>query len=159
MECDALDDLIEGVADGERPAAQYDAHLASCAQCQARLGLARALDRVLATREALEPRPGFTGRVMTRVAQEQWRVEQIVDVGFNLALTIGLGLLLAGLAGLAWALGWFGLDQPTIAAVGAVLRPWLTRAAGEAQTVALAAVLLSSTLALWWWVEGGEASF
>lgn len=159
MDCDTIDDLIEAIADGQRPAPEAEAHLASCARCRERLGLARAVDRVLEAREAVVPPAGFTSRVMVRVAQDQWRAEQMVDAGFNLAVAVGLGLILAGLGGLAWALGWFGLDQPTLHVIGSAIEPWLARVAAEAPTVALAALLLTSALGLWWWVEGEGASF
>jgi anti-sigma factor RsiW len=158
VDCDELDDLIEAIAEGQRPSGDQDAHLASCARCQARMRLAVALDRMLAAREAAEPPSGFTGRVMARVAQEQWRAERIVDAGFNLAVAAGLAAIAVGLMGLAWGLGWLGLERPTLQAVESALAPWINRTMAEAQTVALAALLLTSALGLWWWVEGEEAS-
>lgn len=158
MDCDTLDELIEAIAEGQPPAPEAEAHLAACARCRERLGLARSLDRVLEAREAVDPPSGFTARVMVRVSQDQWRAEQLVDAGFNLAVALGLGLIVVGLGGLAWTLGWFGLDQPTLQVIGSAVEPWLARVAAEAQTVALAALLLTSALGLWWWVEG-ETSF
>ena len=48
MRCDDLDAIIEAIADGQTPAGEHDAHLASCARCQARVAMAQALDRLLA---------------------------------------------------------------------------------------------------------------
>jgi len=43
VDYDTLDDLIGAIDDGQRPAADAEAHLASCARCREQLGLARAL--------------------------------------------------------------------------------------------------------------------
>ena len=55
---------------------------------------------------------------------------------------------------LAFSLGWLTVDRPTIEALGTAVQPWLTRLADDLRTVVLAAMLLTSALALWWWVEG-----
>ena len=157
MRCDDLDAIIEAIAEGQAPAGDDDAHLAGCARCQARVGMAQALERLLATRETPEPPAAFTVRVMERVGHERWRAEQLVDVGFNVAVAAGLALVVAGVAGLAWAFGWFTVDRPTLEAVSTALAPWISNTLAKGQTVALAAVLLTSALGLWWWVEG-EAS-
>jgi anti-sigma factor RsiW len=157
VDCRQLDDLIEPLAEGETPPAEVAAHLAGCANCQARVALARSLDRLLATREWPAPPADFTARVMRRVSQDQWRTEQWVDTGFNIAVAVGVVLVLAGAAGLAWALGWLTSDPPTLAALGVAAEPWLARATTQARTLGMAALLLTVVLALWWWVEGEPA--
>jgi hypothetical protein len=122
------------------------------------LALARTLDRTLRTREVPVPPPGFTAQVMLRVGQEQWRAEQIVDAGFNLAVILGVALIAFGAVALAFSFGWLTVDRPTIEVLGAALQPWLTRVSNDLRTVAMAALLLTSALALWWWVER-ESSF
>lgn len=159
MGCHDIDDLIEALADAEPVPADVEAHVASCAQCRARVELARAMDRLLLVREVPAPPEAFTLQVMRRVRQERWRVEQVVDAGFNLAIAAGLIVVVGGVTGLLWSLGWFSIDVTALSAAVVAVAPWTTRLASEAQTLALAAALLSSALALWWWVEGGgEAS-
>ncbi|MGE0464570.1 MAG: anti-sigma factor [Vicinamibacterales bacterium] len=157
MRCDDLDDVIEAIAEGEAASAEHHAHVAGCAHCQARLAMARAVDRLLATRETPEPPAAFTFRVMERVGHAEWRAEQLVDVGFNVAVAAGIGLVVAGLVGLAWSLGWVTAERPTLEAVGTAIEPWLSNTLAKGPTVGLAALLLTSALGLWWWVEG-EAS-
>jgi anti-sigma factor RsiW len=157
VRCDELDDLIEAVAEGEPVPPDVEAHVSTCAGCRARVALAQAMDRLLRTREVPAPPEAFTLRVMRRVQQERWRVEQVVDAGFNLALAAGVLVVLGGTAGLLWSLGWFSIDLAALSAAAAVA-PWAPRVVSQAQTLVLAAALLSSALALWWWVEGGGES-
>ena len=82
-----------------------------------------------------------------------------MDAGFNLALAVGVLVVLGGAAGLLWSLGWLSIDVAALTTATATIAPWTARLQSEAQTLVMAAVLLSSALALWWWVEGGgEAS-
>jgi anti-sigma factor RsiW len=152
--CHQLDELIEAIAEGDLPPGDAEAHMAACQRCAASLTLARALDRTLAAREVPVPPAGFTGRVMQQVGQERWRTEQIVDFGFNVAIAIGVGLIAIGGVALAYAFGWLTVDRPTLEALGTAVQPWLSRLADDLRTVVLAALLLTSALALWWWVEG-----
>jgi len=155
VRCEDLDELIEAVAAGDPLPAEADAHVAACASCQARVDLARAMERLLLARETPDPPVHFTLQVMRRVSQERWRVEQFVDVGFNLALGAGVLVVLGGVAGLLWSLGWFSIDVAALTTATATVAPWTARLMSEAQTLVLAALLLSSALALWWWMEGG----
>jgi anti-sigma factor RsiW len=158
--CADLDEFIEAVAAGDPVPETAGAHLAGCAGCQARVEHARALDRLLLSREVPEPPARFTLEILHRVRRERWRTEQFVDAGFNLALAGGVLVVLGGAAGLLWSLGWLSIDVEALTAAASTLAPWTTRLQSDAQTLAFAAVLLSSALALWWWVEdGGQASF
>ncbi len=158
MSCHDVDSLIEAVADGTMAEGDAGAHLASCARCQARLRLARSIGRVLETRETPEPPPGFTAAVMRRVQRERWRSEQLVDAGFNIAVAVGIGFIVFGLAALAWSLGWFPVDREAVRIVASAVQEQLAQASGQLQMIGIAALLLTSALGLWWWVEG-EASF
>jgi len=157
VRCNDLDDVIEAMAEGERLSADHHAHVANCARCQSRVAMARALDRLLATRETPQPPPAFTFHLMERVGRDSWRAEQLVDVGFNIAVAAGATLVTAGVVGLAWSFGWLTMEPPTLEAVGTAIEPWLSNTLDKGPTVALAALLLTSALGLWWWVEG-EAS-
>jgi hypothetical protein len=154
VRCEELDDVIEAVAAGEAASAGAEAHLAGCAACQARVELARAVARLLETREMPAPPEAFTVHVMRLVHQERWRAEQFVDVGFNVAMAAGLLIVLAGVSGLLWSLGWFSLDVSAVTAAVTTFAPWTGEVASRLQMVIIAALLLSSALVLWWWVEG-----
>jgi predicted anti-sigma-YlaC factor YlaD len=156
VQCDDLDDLVEAVAAGDALTADARAHLAGCAACQGRVDHARALERLLRIREVPEPPGRFTMEVLRRVRRERWRAEQFVDAGFNLALALGGLTVLGGLAGLLWSFGWLSIDLAALGAASSALTPWTTRLWPEAQTFVIAAILLTSALALWWWVENGE---
>ncbi len=154
IDCQAMDDRIEEIADGLAHEPDVAAHLSTCARCQARLTLARSVNRVLETREVPEAPEWLTAAVMTRVRRERWRSEQLVDAGFNVAVAAGLGLIAVGLGALAWSLGWFSIDPAAVELVAAAAGQWLARISGQLQMLVVAAVLLTSALGLWWWVEG-----
>lgn len=152
--CEGMDDRIEALADGLASEPEVALHLSTCARCQARLALARSLNRVLDTREVPEAPQSFTSAVMSRVHRERWRSEQLVDAGFNLAVAVGLGLIAVGLGALAWSLGWFSVDPAAVEVVALAAGQWLARISGQLQMLVIAALLLTSALGLWWWVEG-----
>lgn len=156
MRCADFDELVEAVVAGETVPDEASAHLAGCPSCQARVEQARAVERLLRSREVPEPSARFTIEVLRRVRRERWRAEQFVDAGFNLAIAVGAVVVLGGTAGLLWSLGWLSIDIAALGVASATLAPWTTGLLSDAQTLALAAVLLSSALALWWWVEDGE---
>lgn len=156
MRCADLDELVEAVVAGDPVPDEVFAHLAGCAGCQARLEHARALERLLVSRERPEPPARFTMEVLRRVRRERWRAEQVVDAGFNLALALGGLIVIGGAAGLLWSFGWLSVAVAGLGTATAALTPWTMRLLPEAQTLAIAALLLSSALALWWWVENGE---
>lgn len=154
MNCDHLEPLIEGFADGSaRPEGEDRAHLDSCARCQARLALAHELERFLMAREAPAPPAAFTAGVMRLVSHARMQTERVVDLGFNLAMAAGVLVILSGIGGLAWSLGFLTV---TIDA-GALLAMAQSELSGpllsQVQTVAMGAVVLTITLALWWWAE------
>jgi hypothetical protein len=152
--CDELDLVIEAIADGSRELTADDAaHLASCAGCAARLERARAIESLLAMREAASPPPSFTIAVMQRVGQEEWKAERAIDLGFNLAIAAGVLVILAGAAGLAWSLGFLTVNVDVAAIWDALGAEAAGRVLSQVQTIAMSAVLLTMALALWWWAE------
>jgi hypothetical protein len=154
VHCDELDSRIEAIADGTlEPSAGDRAHLSSCAVCSARLAEAERIDQWLTARELPQPGPSFTASVMARIGQEQWKTERVVDIGFNLALALGVLVILAGGAGLALSLGFFTVTIDTDTLFRAAASQIEGRVINEIQTVVIAAVMLTMALALWWWAE------
>ena len=152
--CDDLEPLIEAIADGSHePGAEAREHLAGCPACAARLEAARAIENLLVIREVAVPPASFTATVMARVGQEVWKAERVIDLGFNLAMAAGVLVILAGAAGLAWSLGFLTVTID----LGAIWQSLGTEMTGrvfsQVQTIALAAVLLTMALVLWWWAE------
>ena len=56
-------------------------------------------------------------------------------------------------AGLAWSLGVFTIDIDIAALLGAATAQVEGRVINQLQTLAIAAVLLTMALVLWWWAE------
>ena len=154
MLCTELEPLIEALADGSiLPSPAHDAHIASCAACSARLDEARRIERWLSTRDEPQVSTSFTASVMARVGQEQWRVERVVDFGFNLALAAAVLTILFGAAGAAWSLGLFTVTIDTDALLQAAGSQVEGRVINQVQTVLVAGVVLTIALVLWWWAE------
>lgn len=157
MRCDHLEPLIEAIADGTlEPGADDRLHLESCALCRSRLAGARSIERLLASREAIVPAAPFTAGVIALVGRARWQTERVFDLGFNLAIAAGLLLILAGGAGLAWSLGFLTITIDFAALIDAAGSEFGGRVLSQVQTVALAAMLLTMALALWWWAESED---
>ena len=124
------------------------------ARCARRGWRVRALiHEWLSLREVPAPPATFTAGVMARIGREHWRTERVFDIGFNVAIAAGVLLIVAGGAGLAWSLGFLtiSIDWATLAQVaGGTLGE---RVVPQVQTIGMAAMLLTMTLALWWWAE------
>jgi hypothetical protein len=149
--------LIEAIADGTvEPSPEDRAHLSSCARCSARLAQAHSIEQWLTARDAPLPSASFTASVMARIGQEKWKTERVVDIGFNLAIAAGVCVILAGGAGLAWSLGFFTIQIDVVTLLEAATAQVEGRVMNQLQTVALAAVLLTMALVLWWWAEAGD---
>lgn len=159
MTCEELEPLLERLVDGDT--ALSDAaktHFESCASCHSRRELARNIDGLLAVRDVAVAPTTFTAAVMARAGRERWQVEQVVDLGFNLAIAAGVLFILAGAAGLAWSLGFLRVTAD-IEVLLSLTRTQLSIgiAASQLQSFVLAAVILTITLVLWWWVEADSA--
>lgn len=151
--CDTLHLALDEIAAGRPATPAQQAHLDTCAECQAELALARRIERVLASWPTIAPPPHFEATVAAAARRESWRHEQVVDWSFNLALGIALAAMAAGLGGLVWILGTTAGsgDAPQVAAtaIGAAL----TAARVQAPVVGTATLLLVTTLGAWWWAE------
>ncbi len=154
MRCDELEPLIEGIADGTiAPSAQDEAHLSSCAVCSARIAEARRIEQWLSAREMPQPGPSFTATVMARIGEENWKTERAVDIGFNVFIAAGVLVIVMFGAALALSLGFFSVPIDTEALIGAAVSQVEGRVISQLQTTAIAAVILTMALVLWWWAE------
>ena len=154
MGCHDLEPFIEAVADGSHAlSVEERAHLSSCAVCSARLEHARRIEQWLAARDVAQPPHTFTTSVMARIVQEKWQAEQVIDIGFNLAIAAGVLVILMAGAGLAWSLGFFTITVDAAALVNAAFSRVEGRVISEVQTILISAVLLTMALVFWWWAE------
>lgn len=156
--CDDLEPLVEALADGSlEPSPEHVAHLESCVVCRDRLERARGIHALLAAREIPAVPASFTTNVMAQIRHQRWKGEQVVDLGFNLAIAAGVLLILGGAIGLAWSAGLliFGVDAGGLLA--GVANQWLDRSFQQLQTIVMATALLTMALGLWWWAEGADA--
>ncbi len=146
---------VEALADGAAPTAVQQAHLDTCAACQAELALARRIERVLAAWPTPAPPPHFALAVAAAARRERWRQEQVLDWGFNVALGAGLAALLIGLAGAAWVVGTTASADPGAAPEVLVTTAGAALGAIRAQAtvVGTATLLVTATLGAWWWAE------
>ena len=158
MTCDEFEPLIEAIADGTiELSPEQRAHLASCERCAARLEQARAIEQLLTVRHTATPPPSFTQQVMAHVGREQWQTERAIDLGFNLAMAVGVFVIVAGAVGAAWSLGLFSItiDVDAIAEILGAANV-SGRILSQVQTIGMAALLLTMALVLWWWAEAAS---
>ena len=110
MYCDEALDAVEAVAAGEmKPDGRLVDHYATCPNCSAALASARALEELLQHRPSPRPAAQFTTRTMARVRRARWKSDQVLDLGFNVAIAVVVLAIVAG----AWML----LDRSGMAAV------------------------------------------
>ncbi len=158
MFCDEALDAVEAIAAGDlTPDGRVAAHLASCPNCAAALEGARQLERSLRERAAPAAPPQFTSRTLARVRRARWRSDQVLDVGFNLAIIL---LVVAVFAGIWMLVHRSGLDAVTSGAadlLGSGFVAFVRRVAPSLPLYAGAAALLVSALGIWWWAERDAA--
>ena len=153
MRCEHADPFIEAAAIGETVPDAVAAHVASCAGCAARLAMARRIETALATRVVAAPPATFTTAVIMRLRRDRWRTEQVVDFGFNVAVGIGVLIIAAGLAGVAWRAGVMQIGGEMSTILLAAIRAAATRAVADARLIVLVALLVTTAIGLWWWAE------
>ena len=115
------------------------------------------LERLLSSRALALPPANFTARVMAAVGRETWRVEQAVDISFNLAIGIGAFLIVGGALALLWSLGLLGLEFNLTALTTAAAAAMTTEFVAQLRTVLIGAALLTTALAIWWWAEADQS--
>ncbi len=155
--CTDFEDRVDFIAMDEASLSAADAaHLESCADCRALLHRARALEAALAARPVPTAPPTFTATVLAAVRGERWRAEQVLDLGFNVAVAAGLLLIVVGLSALAWRAGVIAIGADLASFITAGVAMLAERVAPQAENVVLATLLLATALGVWWWAEGIE---
>jgi anti-sigma factor RsiW len=153
MTCDEANSFIEAAAVGEPMEAVVEAHLADCRACRARLALARRIDLALQQRPEPVPTASFTTAVMRRLRDERWQAERVIDFGFNVAVALGAAIIVAGLGGLAWRLGFLHISDEVVKLIVGGAAELARRAATDTRVVMAGMLLVSTAVALWWWSE------
>ena len=153
MTCDEANPFIEAAAVGDLVDASVDAHLADCRACRGRLAMARQIDLALQQRPVPSPSATFTTAVMRRLRDERWQAERVVDFGFNVAVALGALIIVAGLGGLAWRLGFVHINDDLVKLIVDGGVQLARRAATDTRVVMAAMLLVSTAVALWWWSE------
>jgi hypothetical protein len=153
LSCTDADPFIEDLAASDPVPAGISEHVTGCPRCSARLQLAMRIERTLAARPVAVPPAAFTNTVVSRIRNERWRAEQMLDLGFNVFVACGIVLIAAGVAGLVWASGLVVFSREVYSVLEAGTESTLTIVAGQARTFLFAALLLTLALGVWWWVE------
>ncbi len=151
--CARVDEVIDEMAAGGTVAPDLATHLGACAGCQARLELARRIDRTLATWPVTTPPRQFAAAVAARARANAWRQEVVVDWGFNIALAASLALIVAGAGSFLWLLGAMADPVETSRLAVGRLGEVVGRLRGQAPVVVTATTLLATTVATLWWAE------
>jgi hypothetical protein len=163
MICREADERIEAVAAGDEPAGvAFRSHVEGCPRCTAALARARALERALAARPAVDAPPRFAAAVAARVRHEHWRSEQRVDRMFNVAVAAGFIAIVAGtlaLVNLSAVAQGFGAGLSALFALAAEAQSTPAAKVPALSVYLLAGAFLVTTLLVWSWAErsGGRS--
>jgi anti-sigma factor RsiW len=154
MFCDEALDAVEPIAAGELTAdGRVAAHLASCPNCALALEGARQLERSLRQRAVPAPPAQFTSRTITRVRRAQWRTDQFLDLGFNIAIGLVVVAVVVGVWMLLNRSGLAVVSNDAVNLLGTGFATFAQRVAPSVPRYAGAAALLATALGIWWWAE------
>jgi anti-sigma factor RsiW len=158
MFCDEALDAVEAIAAGDLTAdGRVAAHLATCPNCALALEGARQLERSLRLRTVPAPPAQFTSRTINRVRRAQWRSDQFLDAGFNVAI----GLVVVAVLGGVWMLlnrtGLAAVSNDAVNLMGTGFATFARRVVPSLPRYVGAAALLATALGIWWWAERDAA--
>ena len=155
MSCADAQRAIEWMVDGA--ASTDDAvgrHVERCARCSASLALARRLDRLLTEEPTPAAPPELLPAVLSRVSQERWRSDQVIDRWFTVALVAGLLLSVGGLIALFNLAGLTGVALQVVEALSAGLPQVRGQVATVLLNYAAALAVVLTAYGVWWWTDG-----
>src|SRR5215207_5984445 len=153
MSCDEANRFIEAAAVSEPIPDAVEEHIAGCPVCARRLALARRIDLTLQHRPIPAPPATFTGSVMRRLRDERWQTERAIDLGFNVAVAIGALIIVVGLGGFAWRLGFVDVSDDVLRVVVESAGGAARRAVTDTRIVMIGMLLVTTAIGLWWWTE------
>src|SRR5215213_1062675 len=154
MFCDEALDAVEAIAAEDRqPEGRVAAHLASCPNCAAALVSARALEGLLRRRAVPVPPAQFTSRTLARVRRARWRSDQLLDVGFNVAVVAVVLALVGGTWLLLNRSGLAAVSNDAVDLFGTAVVTVLRRVTPSLPLYGAATVVLATSLVIWWWAE------
>ena len=155
MTCHEARELIEAIAsaDIDVPPA-FAAHVAGCRECAAALELASAIERSLALQPHPSAPPQFTRAVLGSIRRQRWEYDEHVDRAFNVALGLGISLILVAIVGLLNVSALAGLLMAGADAVARLPQQspaWSGVPAAPMAGIGMTVVL--TAIAIWWWAE------
>ena len=154
MFCDEALDAVEAVAAGDlTPEGRIAMHLATCPDCAATLERARKLERLIEARPTPRPPATFTARTLTRVRRARWRSEQLLDVGFNVAIAAIVLAVVGGIWMLLNRSGLTAVSRDAVSLFGAGFAALVQRVGPSVPLYAAVSAVLLTALAAWWWAE------
>jgi len=157
MFCDEALDAVEAVAAGDlTPEGRIAMHLATCPDCAATLERARKLERLIEARPTPRPPATFTARTLTRVRRARWRSEQLLDVGFNVAIAAIVLAVVGGIWMLLNRSGLTAVSRDAVSLFGAGFVALFQRIGPSVPLYAGASAVLLTALAAWWWAERSD---
>src|SRR5262249_4304603 len=133
-------------------------HYATCPNCSSALAGARSLEDLLRGRAVPQPSAGFTARAMTQVRRARWRSDQIIDLGFNVAIAVGVLGVLAGMWFVLRRSGMTAVSRDAVSAAGSGFAALAQRIGPSLPLYLAASALLATALVVWWWAERDAAA-
>ena len=154
LTCADVLDVVDAIASGDLAVtADLASHLEACPRCAASLAIARRIETMIAARPAPAPPPRFADAVRRRISRERWRAEQSVDWLFNIAIAVGILVVVGGLAALMNIQALLAAVDAAWSLVTAAGSDVARQAAPTVVTYIAAFGLLVSTVGIWWWAE------
>jgi hypothetical protein len=154
MRCEDADLLIESIAADDEPVREeLSRHIETCARCASALERARQIDRWLAAAPSVVPPAGFARKVVGRLHAERWRFERKLDLGFNLAIAVGLLVVTAGVWMLLNISGLTAVVEDVTRIYVDSMGTLATRVTIALPTYFAAFALVMTALGVWWWAE------
>jgi anti-sigma factor RsiW len=158
MFCDEVLDALEPIATGDVTAdGRIAEHLATCPNCAAALSRAQHLERLLRERPAPRAPAHFAAQTLGRVRRARWRSDQMIDVGFNLAIAAIVVGVIAAVWTLAHRSGLASVSGDAAGLFASGLVAVAQRVAPVAPLYAGATALVVTALGIWWWAERDTA--